>query len=274
MRTVTSLAEAVHQTAAARARGDRVGLVPTRGDLHDGHAALVRTAHAQCDVVLLSIVRPDGTPAYHEAADERVASDAGADLLWRPHPGPLVAATTVQVVPTDQPALAQLATADVQQIGHLRPDVVYVGDDHYDHARLLLDVVRDLALAVEVRVVPTPRDPGGLPASAAARAVSADDREAALHLPLALDAVVDAVASGEQSLFRLRARAESVLAQAPRSLVVEDVATVDATTHRATDSFAGAVRIVVRVTVGGHELVDSRLLEPAADGATLEPTPS
>lgn len=260
MRVIVTAEEVRHQVSVAHGRGDRVGLVPTRGDLHEGHASLFKMAHAQCDLVICTIVRPDSTPAFHESSDEQVARDAGTHLLWRPMPGPLVHGARIQVTPRDRPELTGLATAAAQQLGIIRPDVVYAGEDHYDHARLLRDVARDLLLDVEVRVVPTPRDPDGLPVGLATRTLSPASRAAAAAVPRALDAVVDSVASGERSLFRLRARAEAHLADAGAALDVDDVSTVDPTSFQPVDVFDRPVLLVVRAHVGEVELVDSRLL--------------
>lgn len=263
MRVISTSAEVSHQVRVAHGRGDRVGLVPTRGDLHDGHAAILRIARAQCDLVLCTIVRPDGIPAYHARADEDVARGAGADLLWRPAPGPLVEHATLQVVPTRQPDLAPLATAAAQQLGIARPDVVYAGEEHHDHARLLRDIARDLLLDVEVRMVATPRDPDGIPLGLASRLRGGHARECASVVPRALDAVAASARSGEASLFRLRARAEAHLADGGASLQVQDVATVDPETFEPVDVFDREVLLVVRAMVDGVPLVDSRRLEPA-----------
>ncbi|MEO6866458.1 MAG: pantoate--beta-alanine ligase [Gaiellales bacterium] len=260
MRVIVTAEEVRHQVRVAHERGDRVGLVPTRGDLHAGHAAILRVARAQCDLVLCTIVRPDSTPAFHERADETIAADAGADLLWRPMPGPLVANASIQVVPRREPALAPLATAAAQQLGIIRPDVVYAGEEHYDHARLLRDVTRDLLLDVEVRSVATPRDPDGIPLGHASQSLPAAARTAAAAVPLALEAIAQSVADGEHSLFRLRARVEARLADAGTSLDVEDVSTVDPMTFEPIDVFDRDVLMVVRVVVDGVPIVDSRLL--------------
>ncbi len=262
MRVLVTAEEVRHQVDVARRRGDRVGLVPTRGDLHDGHASLVRHARAQCDLVLVTIVRPDGSPAFHERADESVARAAGADLLWRPMPGPLVSGASLRVVPTRRPELADLATAAAQQLGIVRPDVAYAGEEHYDHARLLRDVARDLLLPVEVRVTATPRDPDGLPLGQATRGLDTAARDDAALVVRALDAVADSVRSGERSLFRLRARAEARLADASAALEVEDVATVDPVSFEPVDVFDRDVLLVVRARVAGMPVVDSRLLKP------------
>ena len=260
MRVITTADEVRHQVQVAHSRGDRVGLVPTRGDLHDGHAALLRVAHAQCDLVICTIVRPDGTPAFHERSDETIAGDAGVDLLWRPVPGPIVRGASISVVPIRRPELAHLATAAAQQLGIIRPDVVYVAEEHFDHARLLRDVARDLLLPIEVRVTPTPRDPDGIPLGHASQSLDARVRADAAAVPRALEAIVESVAGGERSLFRLRARAEARLADAGDALSVEDVATVDPATFDPVDVFDRDVLMVVRANVGGVPIVDSRLL--------------
>jgi pantoate--beta-alanine ligase len=260
MRVLVTAAEIRHQVDVARQRGDRVGLVPTRGDLHDGHASLLRIARAQCDLVVCTIVRPDGSPAFHERADETIARDAGVDLLWRPMPGPLVQSATVRVVPQRRPELADLATAAAQQLGIVRPDVAYAGEEHFDHARLLRDVARDLLLPVEIRLTTTPRDPDGIPLGHASQSIDAAVRSDAAAVPRALDAIVESVADGERSLFRLRARAEARLADAGAALQVDDVATVDPATFEPLDVFDRDVLMVVRARVGGVPIVDSRLL--------------
>lgn len=261
MKVLITIDEVRSQIRAARVRGDRVGLVATRGDLHDGHASMLRTARAQCDLVVCSIVRPDSVPAFHERADEKLARDAGTHLLWRPSPGPLVAESTIQVVPIQNPQLASLATAAAQQLGIIRPDVAYVGEDHFDHARLMREVVRDLLLPVEVRTTITPRDPDGIPLGHASRHLDSVHRVDAAAIPRALDAVTESVAQGERSLFRLRARAEARLADAGRALQVDDVTTVDPVTFEPTDVFDRDVLLVVRARIEDYPVVDSRLLK-------------
>jgi pantoate--beta-alanine ligase len=260
MRLITTAEEVRHQVAAAKGRNERVALVPTRGDLHEGHLAILRVARAQCDLVVCSIIRPDGRPALHAVADERVARDSGVDLLWRPPFGPLIAGSTITVNMNGQPELTSLATAAAQQLGIVRPHVVYAGEEHFDHARLLRDVVRDLVLDVEVRTVATPHDPDGLPFGTATQELHSDARIAAAHIPTALDAIVDSVAAGERSLFRLRARMEAHLADAGALLTVDDVATVDPSTFEQVDVFQQPVLMLVKAHVDGVPIVDSRLL--------------
>ena len=93
MRIVRTVAEVREALREPRARGERIGLVPTMGAFHAGHVALMRAAREACDVVVVSLfVNPSQFNAAEdlaryprdEAADARVAEAEGVDLLFAP----------------------------------------------------------------------------------------------------------------------------------------------------------------------------------------------
>ena len=93
MTTLRSVAALRAHLDGPRARGPRIGLVPTMGALHDGHLSLIRRARAACDVVVVSLFvnptqfdDPADLRAYprDEARDARLAEQAGADVLFAP----------------------------------------------------------------------------------------------------------------------------------------------------------------------------------------------
>lgn len=256
-RLLETLEEARHQVRTAQARGERVGLVPTRGHLHDGHAALIRTAHAQCDLVIVSIISADGARHADSAAtDLTAAAQAGAHIVWRPNSGHITSRrSAISIVPVAAPQLASLATAIAQQLSALRPDVVYVGEHHYEHARLVHDVVTDLLLDVEVRAVATPRDPDGIPVGLISR-MPAEHRQSAAALPRALERARKLAASGETSVMRLRARAEMTLTEAAH-LDVEFVDIMDADTWQPLDVLSGDALLVISASVAGVRISDA-----------------
>lgn len=261
MRLVTSIEDLAVQRDAARARGERIGLVPTRGDLHAGHVALLRRARAQCDTVVCSVHPSPRATSGGRRDDERRAGDAGVDLLWRhAEPGP---GHGIRIQPRSAPHLADLALQTVRELSILRPDVAYVGDRHFSHARLLVELVADLLLPVEVRIVPTPHAPDGVPVGIASERLTGEQRAAARAVPETLDAVAAAAAAGEASLFRLRARAEGLLALVPH-LDVSDVATVHPETFEPVDRLdqTHPALLVIEATAGGIPLADARLLQP------------
>lgn len=279
MRVIETVAELRNQVEAARARGERVGFVPTLGALHEGHQALMRVAHAQCDFVIVSaylnptqFVAGEDFDRYPRtpARDRELASSAGVDLLWTPrtediYPGGTD--TTVSVGAAGDRLCGEfrpghfdgVATVVVKLLGACRPDVLYLGEKDYQQAVILGDVVRDLLLPVEVRTVPTVRDADGLALSSRNAFLSPQERAAALAIPRALDAVEAAVAAGERSVGRLRARVEVALADEDL-LRPQYVEIVDPVTLASLDGIDDEAMLLIAVFAGETRLIDNRRL--------------
>ena len=186
--------------------GGVVGLVPTMGALHEGHAALFRAARAECDVLVASVfVNPaqftDGRDfsAYPRDldADASKARADGVDVLFAPSVDemyPPAFATWVD------PGGAAEALEGVHRPGHFRgvatvcvklfnivkPQRAWFGRKDAQQVAVLKQVVRDLNLDVEIRVVDTVRDDDGLALSSRNAALSASERVQALAIPRAL----------------------------------------------------------------------------------------
>ncbi len=192
---------------ALAGRGDAsVGLVPTMGALHEGHLALIRAAREECDlVVATSFVNPaqfgeqadlDGYPRDPEA-DARVAADGGVDVLFVPAADevyPPGFATWVE------PGGAALGLEGEHRAGHfrgvatvclklfnlVRPRRAYFGRKDAQQVAVIRQLIRDLDLDLELRVVPTVRDADGLAISSRNVSLSDADRLRALAIPRAL----------------------------------------------------------------------------------------
>jgi pantoate--beta-alanine ligase len=291
MRVIETIAELRHQIDSARKRGERVGFVPTMGALHDGHQALMRVAHAQCDFVVASVyVNPtqfapgedfDRYPRTLDA-DRLVAEAAGVDLLWCPTDDEMYGppnlhgvrpgfATRISVGDLGTRLCGEfrpghfdgVATVVAKMLGAVQPDVLYLGEKDYQQAVVLRQVVRDLLLPVEVRTVPTVRDVDELALSSRNRFLTAEQRAAALAVPRALEAVEQAVRNGERSIGRLRARAEITLAEEPL-VQPQYVEFVDPETLEPQDAVDGDVMALIAVHVGDTRLIDNRRLSPVA----------
>ncbi|MBC7644235.1 MAG: pantoate--beta-alanine ligase [Thermoleophilia bacterium] len=279
MRTIETLAELRHQVASARARGERVGFVPTMGALHAGHAALVRVARAQCDLVIVSAyVNPlqfgPGEDFAHyprtPEKDERIAGDAGADLLWRPTQSelqPSVGGVTMTIEPgplgrvfegAERPGhFTGVATIVARLIGAVRPDAMYLGEKDWQQLVIVRRLVGEFFLPVEIRAVATVRDADGLALSCRNAYLSTDEHEAALAIPSALMAAADAVTAGGRSVGRLRGKVEVALA-AINDIEVGYVEIVDATTLEPLDMLSdSAARLLVSARVGSTRLIDN-----------------
>ena len=215
-RTVAEMRSALRELVAhATDDGDAepvtVGLIPTMGALHGGHAALVRRARAENDVVAVSIfVNPlqFGDPADLEHyprtldADLDLLAAAGADVVFAPdvqemYPGypdaPIVTVSAGRMGEVlegaSRPGHFDGVLTVVLKLLHLtRPDVAVFGSKDAQQLMAVRRMVRDLCLGIEVVGVETVREPDGLALSSRNRYLTPFDREVALVLQKALTA--------------------------------------------------------------------------------------
>jgi pantoate--beta-alanine ligase len=273
MTTATTIA-AVRADLARRRGTGVVGFVPTMGALHDGHVALFRRARAECAVVAASVfVNPlqfndaSDLAAYPRphARDAEVAAAAGVDVLFRPDVAemyPSVAATTVEVEG------AALGYEGAHRPGHFRgvatvclklfhivePGVTYFGQKDAQQVAVIEQMVRDLDLGLQVRVVPTVRDPDGLALSSRNARLSPEERRRALAIPRALRAGLSASRQGRDA----GAAARAVLG----GLDVE---------YAAVATFGGRPTLVIAARAGATRLIDNVPLDrPELAGALPE----
>jgi pantoate--beta-alanine ligase len=195
------------------------GLVPTMGALHDGHRALFRAARAENDRVVASLfVNPAqfddevDLEAYprDEARDLELAEAEGVDAVFAPDVlYPEGFATWVEPEETGAEGSARpghfrgVATICLKLFNIVRPERVYFGQKDAQQVAVIRRMVRDLNVPVDVRVVPTVRDPDGLALSSRNGRLSPEERERALALPRALEAAAgtpDPVAAAHASL--------------------------------------------------------------------------
>jgi pantoate--beta-alanine ligase len=201
MRITRTIAE----TRAALPDG-QVGLVPTMGAYHAGHLALFAAAREENDLVVASLfVNPAqfGDPAdiarypRDEAADAAIAEEAGIDVLFAPPADELYPAgyeTWVDVAEASQGLegayrpghFRGVATICLKLFNIVRPRRAYFGQKDAQQVEVVRRMVRDLNLDVELRVLPTVRDPDGLALSSRNALLSEGERSVALALPRAL----------------------------------------------------------------------------------------
>jgi pantoate--beta-alanine ligase len=266
--------------AAARARlPGPVALVPTMGALHAGHRALLNQARAAASSVVVSIfVNPrqfgpaEDLTRYprDEAADLASCRDAGVDLVFMPPveeiypPG---ASTFVDVGPLGERLEGAMrpghfrgvATVVTVLLALVGPELAFFGQKDGQQTVVIRRLVRDLGLGMEVRVVPTVREPDGLALSSRNRFLSPMERAAAPILSRALQAASGAVQVGEQDAERLRALMQDVLATEPLGkpdyVSVADADTLD---ELAVVDRAALVSLAVRFP--SVRLIDCRLV--------------
>ncbi|GAA2604730.1 pantoate--beta-alanine ligase [Dactylosporangium fulvum] len=210
--------------AARDAAAGTVAVVMTMGALHEGHAALLRTARAEADTVLLTIfVNPlqfgpnEDFDRYPRTLDTdlALAREIGVDVAFTPS-GEVMYPQGAPAVRVDPgPAGEQLEGASRPGFFHgvltvvnklfqlTRPDVAYFGEKDYQQLGMIRAMARDFDLPIDVRGVPTVREADGLALSSRNRYLAPAERESALTLSRALLAAKtegerggDAVAAG------------------------------------------------------------------------------
>ena len=202
---------------AARAAGRSVGLVPTMGALHEGHASLIRRSFAECDVTAVTLfVNPlqfgpsedlDNYPA-DLPTDVAVASAAGAEVLFAPpvddmYPGG-PPAVTVHVAGVDELEGASrpghfdgVATVVAKLFNLAGPCRAYFGEKDWQQLGVVRRLAADLSFPVQVVGCPTVREADGLACSSRNRLLSPKERAAATVLHRALSTAAIASAAGE-----------------------------------------------------------------------------
>lgn len=286
---VRTVAELRHELDARRALAAevaaRVGFVPTMGYLHDGHAALVRRARAECDVVVASIfVNPlqfgagEDFATYPRDLDRDLAILAadGTDLVFVPEANefyPEGAASAVVVGGVAQPLegafrpghFRGVATVVAMLFNAVLPNVAYFGEKDWQQLQVVRRMVRDLHIPVEIVPVRTVREPDGLAMSSRNVRLSADDRARALCVPRAIGAACNLYLTGERSPAKLEAAMRDVLAAEPAA-VPDYAVVVDGESLQPVETVGDSARVLVAVRLGGVRLIDNAAITSAPLG--------
>lgn len=250
------------------------------GALHAGHLSLVERARLENELVVVSVfVNPIQFGPNEDLEryprdwnhDFKMLEAAEVDAVYRPSVMamyPPEASTRVRVgglTDTLEGAARPghfegVATVVTKLFAAVEPDRAYFGQKDAQQAAVVNRLSRDLDLGVEIRVVPTVREPDGLALSSRNVYLSAEERHAALAISAALREAAGAYASGERDQARLRARLAARLALEP--LVKPEYAElVDPATFRKPGTLA-----VIAAKVGKTRLIDNHDLEKPFPG--------
>jgi len=271
--TIATVRDAV---ATAKASGRTVGLVPTMGALHAGHAELIRTARRRCGFVVVSIfVNPTqfgpkedfGKYPRTLEADRELCADAGADLIFAPNAGEMYPEGTLAFVevpkldavlcgPRRPGHFRGVCTVVLKLLNIVRPDVAIFGAKDAQQSIILKKMVRDLDVPVEVQIEPTVREVDGLAMSSRNRYLSPAERSLAPRIFAALQSVQRRVADGETDVASLQSGLLAELIAIPGAKV--DYAQIlDAESLEAVGQLRKPALAAVAVFLGGTRLIDN-----------------
>jgi pantoate--beta-alanine ligase len=215
---IRTSAEMTAWSRAARARGERIAVVPTMGALHAGHVALLEEGRRRGDKLVLSIfVNPtqfgpnDDLARYPRdlPGDLAQAAGAGTDVAFVPEASEMYPAgfqTTIEVRELARGLdgvfrpghFAGVATVVAKLFNIVQPDVAIFGQKDFQQLAVVRRLVADLAMGIEIVGLPTVREPDGLAMSSRNAYLSPVERSRALSISRALFAARDRAAAGER----------------------------------------------------------------------------
>ena len=260
--------------------GGGIGLVPTMGALHAGHASLIRAARASCGSVAVSIfVNPtqfgpgEDFARYPRSfeADCALAESEGADAVFAPSveelypsgPGTFVEVEGLgdRLDGASRPGhFRGVATVVAKLLIAAEPDRAFFGQKDAAQVAVIRRMAADLRFATGIVVCPIVRDPDGLALSSRNVYLSPAERAQALVLSRAVKKVEALAASGERRSSMLIAAAKKLFAAAP-TVRVDYLALVDWATLEPVDVAAPGSLFAVSATVGSTRLIDNTILK-------------
>lgn len=218
MKIVTTIEEVRNQVKEWRKQGLSVGLVPTMGYLHEGHASLIDASHQQNDKTVVSdFVNPmqfspsEDLESYprdieHDAA---LVEAHGGDLIFHPEPSEMyhegfssfvdMSVLTEELCGLSRPIHFRGVCTVVSKLFHIvQPDRAYFGKKDAQQLAVIKHMVDDLNFDIEIIGCPIIREPDGLAKSSRNTYLNAAERQAALVLSQAVTLGMDMVKNGQK----------------------------------------------------------------------------
>lgn len=269
------------QVSAWRAAGETVGFIPTMGALHAGHIALVRQAQTECRRTIASIfVNPKQFGPHEDfnryprqlEQDLMQLVDAGCDLLFAPpvetvyppgfstaiDPGPLATVLEGAIRPGH---FSGVATVVTRLLMLAAPDQAFFGEKDYQQLLIIKQTVRDLALPVIIKGVPTVRDRNGLALSSRNAYLSPEERARALILSATLRQLAAILPTGADIPATLQKARDQIAAN---GFTLDYLELCDAATLAPAAMLNAPARILVAAKIGNTRLIDNMAVPPAA----------
>jgi pantoate--beta-alanine ligase len=280
MKIARSIADLRREVAAWRARGERVGLVPTMGAIHAGHLALVSAARDQNEQVVASLfVNPkqfgpaEDFTAYprDEAADFAAFEKAGVDLVFTPrveemYPPGFAASVRVAGVGdwldgAFRPGhFVGVATVVCKLLLQCLPDAAYFGEKDYQQLLVVRRMARDLDIPVRIAGVPTVREADGLALSSRNVYLSSEERRTASLLHRVLREAAAEIAAQPDAVGASLERGLANLAAG--GFAVDYLELRDAADLAPVERLAAPARLLVAARLGRTRLIDNISVTP------------
>lgn len=271
------------QIRRLRMEGKRVALVPTMGNLHDGHMKLVEEAKARADVVVVSIFvnpmqfdRPEDLARYPRTLQEdcEKLNKRKVDLVFAPSVKEIYPNGTETHTYVDVPGLSTMLEG-ASRPGHFRgvstivsklfnlvqPDIACFGEKDFQQLALIRKMVADMGFDIEIVGVPIMRAKDGLALSSRNGYLTAEQRKIAPGLYKVLSSIADKLQAGERDLDEIITIAGQELNE--KGFRADDIQIRDADTLLEVSETSKRAVILVAAWLGDARLIDNKMVELA-----------
>ncbi|MBS4414417.1 pantoate--beta-alanine ligase [Escherichia coli] len=271
------------QIRRLRMEGKRVALVPTMGNLHDGHMKLVDEAKARADVVVVSIFvnpmqfdRPEDLARYPRTLQEdcEKLNKRKVDLVFAPSVKEIYPNGTETHTYVDVPGLSTMLEG-ASRPGHFRgvstivsklfnlvqPDIACFGEKDFQQLALIRKMVADMGFDIEIVGVPIMRAKDGLALSSRNGYLTAEQRKIAPGLYKVLSSIADKLQAGERDLDEIITIAGQELNE--KGFRADDIHIRDADTLLEVSETSKRAVILVAAWLGDARLIDNKMVELA-----------
>ncbi|HFK5258220.1 TPA: pantoate--beta-alanine ligase [Escherichia coli] len=269
------------QIRRLRMEGKRVALVPTMGNLHDGHMKLVDEAKARADVVVVSIFvnpmqfdRPEDLARYPRTLQEdcEKLNKRKVDLVFAPSVKEIYPNGTETHTYVDVPGLSTMLEG-ASRPGHFRgvstivsklfnlvqPDIACFGEKDFQQLALIRKMVADMGFDIEIVGVPIMRAKDGLALSSRNGYLTAEQRKIAPGLYKVLSSIADKLQAGERDLDEIITIAGQELNE--KGFRADDIQIRDADTLLEVSENSKRAVILVAAWLGDARLIDNKIVE-------------
>lgn len=278
MKVTTTVNETRAQVKAWKKEGKTVGLVPTMGFLHEGHASLIKKCREQNDIVVVSdFVNPsqfgpnedlDAYPRDFER-DCQLCESLGADLVFHPEPAEMyhdphafVSIDTLSetLCGKTRPIHFKGVCTVVSKLFHIvAPDRAYFGQKDAQQLAIIRKMVEDLNFDIEIVGCPIVREADGLAKSSRNTYLNDEERKAALCLSKSVQEgqkLIHVGISAEELLGCMR----EIIEKEPLARI-DYVSVVDARTMQPVEKVENSVLVAMAVYIGKTRLIDNFIYE-------------
>jgi pantoate--beta-alanine ligase len=264
-----------------RQDGKRIALVPTMGNLHDGHMKLVDEAKNAADVVVASIFvnpmqfdRADDLARYPRTLQDdcEKLNKRKVDIVFAPAPDQIYPHGTDSQTWVEVPGLSDMLEG-ASRPGHFRgvativsklfnlvqPDVACFGEKDYQQLAVIRKMVADMGYDIEIIGVPTVRAKDGLALSSRNGYLTSDQRKIAPGLSKIMNAMAEKLRTGDNDIHEIIAVAEQELNSS--GFRADDIQIRDADTLLEVSPASKRAVILMAAWLGQARLIDNKVVE-------------